>query len=92
MRIVEIMPERQHTMRAVPIGAFETAPDVGTNTLGRCRAAVGRWKCVAWLKAGPTPFHQSPGRVDTKDFSGYYTLLIMFMPRFDFRTRTVIFV
>ena len=61
MRIVEIMPERhwQHTMRAVPIGAFETAPDVGTNALGRCRAAVGRWKFVAWLKAGPIPFHQS---------------------------------
>ena len=45
--------------RAVPIGAFETAPDVGTNALGRCRAAVGRWNFVAWLKAGPTPFHQS---------------------------------
>ena len=45
--------------RAVPIGAFETAPDVGTNALGRCRVAVGRWNFVAWLKAGPTPFHQS---------------------------------
>ncbi len=41
-------------------GVVETAPDVGTNTLGRYRAAVGRWKFVAWLKAGPAPSHQSP--------------------------------
>jgi hypothetical protein len=31
--IVEIMPDRQHTMRAEPIGAGETAPDVGTGAL-----------------------------------------------------------
>ena len=31
--IVEIMPDRQHTMRAEPIGACETAPDVGTDAL-----------------------------------------------------------
>ncbi len=47
--------------RAVPIGAFETAPDVGINALGRNRAAVGRWIFVAWLKAGPAPSHQSRG-------------------------------
>ena len=45
--------------RAVPIGAFEMAPEVGTNALGRCRAVVGRWKFVAWLKAGPAPFSSS---------------------------------
>jgi hypothetical protein len=33
--IVEIMPDRQHTMRAVAIGAFASAPDVGAGALGR---------------------------------------------------------
>jgi hypothetical protein len=31
----EIMPDRQHTMRAVAIGAFASAPDVGAGALGR---------------------------------------------------------
>ena len=35
MLIVEIMPDRQRTMRAVPIGAFASAPDVGAEALGR---------------------------------------------------------
>ena len=35
MPFVEIMPDRQHTMRAVAIGAFVSAPDVGAGTLGR---------------------------------------------------------
>jgi hypothetical protein len=32
---VEIMPKPQHTMRAVAIGAFASAPDVGAGALGR---------------------------------------------------------
>ena len=63
------------THHAVPIGAFETAPDVGTNTLGRCRAAVGRWKIVAWLKAGPAPSHQVR-RVGQAGLRSCYTTLI----------------
>ena len=35
MLIVEIMPDRQRTMRAVAIGAFASAPDVGAGALGR---------------------------------------------------------
>ncbi len=31
----EIMPDRQHTMHAVAIDAFASAPDVGAGTLGR---------------------------------------------------------
>ena len=31
----EIMPDRQHTMHAVAIGAFASAPDVGAGALGR---------------------------------------------------------
>ena len=35
MLIVEIMPDRQHTMRAVAIGAFASASVVGAGALGR---------------------------------------------------------
>ncbi len=35
MPFVEIMPDRQHTMHAVAIGAFVSAPDVGAGALGR---------------------------------------------------------
>ena len=60
--------------RAVPIGAFETAPDVGTNALGRYRAAVGRWKFVAWLKAGPAPSHQAgEGGTRRASYGSYYS-------------------
>ena len=34
----EIMPDRQHTMRAVPTGACESAPDVRPGALGGRRA------------------------------------------------------
>jgi hypothetical protein len=44
----EIDGDRKHTMRAVPIGAGGSAPDVRQGALGR---------------------------VDTKDFASYYTLL-----------------
>jgi hypothetical protein len=38
--IVEIMPDRQHTMRAVPIGAGGSAPDVRQGALGGRRARL----------------------------------------------------
>ena len=38
--IVEIMPDRQHTMRAVPIGACQSAPDVRQGALGGRRARL----------------------------------------------------
>jgi hypothetical protein len=40
MLIVEIMPGRQHTMHAVPIGACESAPDVRQGALGGRRASL----------------------------------------------------
>jgi hypothetical protein len=59
-REIMIDGNRQHTMRAEPIGACETAPDVGTSALGRRREELVVENFVAWLKAGgPTPFHQS---------------------------------
>jgi hypothetical protein len=45
--------------RAVTIGAFETAPDVGTNALGRFRAAVGHGICRA-VSGAPPPL-ETPG-------------------------------
>ena len=38
--IVEIMPDRQHTMRAVPTGAGGSAPDVQQGALGGRRARL----------------------------------------------------
>ena len=52
----EIDGDRQHTMRAVPIGACETAPDVGTGALCRRREELVVENSVFWLKAGPKPF------------------------------------
>ena len=58
--------------RAVPIGAFDTAADVGTNALGRCRAAVGRWKFVACAQGGAFPSRggDRPGFVVTHPVEG----------------------
>ena len=63
----EIDGDRQHTMRAVPIGACETAPDVGTGALCRRREELVVENSVAWLKAHPFP-SSSDGQVCRASF------------------------
>ena len=55
----EIMPDRQHTMRAVAIGAFASAPDVGAGALGRRPASsADRFRVSSQDRSLPPQFQK----------------------------------
>jgi len=64
----QIHAETAASHRAVPIGAFETALDVGTSAVGRFRAAVGHGICRAVSGAPPPLETPNSGGWDTPGF------------------------
>jgi hypothetical protein len=56
----EIMPDRQHTMHAVAIGAFASAPDVGAGALGRRPASsADRFRVSSQDRGLPPQFQKT---------------------------------
>jgi hypothetical protein len=61
-------------MRAVPIGAGESAPDVRQGALGGRRAGLDVVTSGSGSGRAFPARQRTQGRVDTKDFASYYTL------------------
>ena len=74
MLIVEIHAQTAATHHAVTIGAGASAPDVREGALGGRRARLDVVTSGSGSGRPAPPVQGTPGRVDTKDFSGCYTL------------------
>ena len=80
--IVEIMPDRQHTMRAVPTGAGGSAPDVQQGALGGRRA---RLDVVTSGSGSGRAFPARPKDAGEGGYQGFRELLHPDFARLDLR-------